>query len=155
AIEETSVTTGNISAEYGRFTGGVVNAITKSGGNDIHGSFRATLRNDRWTANDPYDSSLGRDNRVNEGNGVYEETLGGAAWKDHIWLFGAGRQANLSDSRVTQLLPRHGDINPAPTPYLYSFDERRLEGKLTISPLPAWNLVASYIDVRTDERNRT
>ena len=33
AIEETQVLTSGISAEYGRFTGGVVNAITKSGGN--------------------------------------------------------------------------------------------------------------------------
>ncbi|HKF43289.1 MAG TPA: TonB-dependent receptor [Thermoanaerobaculia bacterium] len=155
AIEETSVLTGNISAEYGRFTGGVVNAVTRSGGNDFHGSFRATLNNDRWTANDPYNSSLGADNRVDEVNSVYEETLGGAAWKDHVWFFAAGRQASVSDSRQTQLLPRDGDIDPAPTPYLHSFDERRLEGKLTASPLPAWNLVASYTDVRTDERNLT
>src|SRR5262249_29626880 len=147
AIEETSVLTGNISAEYGRFTGGVVNAITKSGGNDFHGSFRATLTSDRWTANDPYDSALGADNRGNQVNGVYEEPLGGAAWKDRVWLFGAGRQASLSDSRQTRLLPRDGDIDPAPTPYLHSFDERRLEGKVTASPIPAWNVVASYIDV--------
>ena len=33
AIEETHVLTAGISAEYGRFTGGVINAITKSGGN--------------------------------------------------------------------------------------------------------------------------
>src|SRR6266545_391891 len=33
AIQETTVLTGAISAEYGRFTGGVVNSITKSGGN--------------------------------------------------------------------------------------------------------------------------
>src|SRR5512134_3854092 len=33
AIQETTVITGNVSAEYGRFTGGVVSALTKSGGN--------------------------------------------------------------------------------------------------------------------------
>ena len=44
AIEETTVSTGNISAEYGRFTGGVVNAITRSGGNDFHGSFRRNVQ---------------------------------------------------------------------------------------------------------------
>ena len=38
AIEETQVLTAGISAEYGRFTGGVVNAITKSGGNSFSGS---------------------------------------------------------------------------------------------------------------------
>ena len=42
AIQETTVTTSGISAEYGRFTGGVVNAVTKSGGNQ----FRGTLPHD-------------------------------------------------------------------------------------------------------------
>src|SRR5215831_5364205 len=40
AIEETNVLVGGISAEYGRFSGGVVNVITKSGGNTFTGSFR-------------------------------------------------------------------------------------------------------------------
>jgi len=153
AIEETTVSTGNISAEYGRFTGGVVNAITKSGGNDLHGSFRVTLNNDRWGANNPFDSALGLDNRVSHVAGIYEGTLGGPAWKDHIWLFAAGRQGNLYDSRDTRLVPSPGDIDPTATAYVHSADERRLEGKLTASPIPGHTLVASYIDVSLDERN--
>ena len=153
AIEETTVSTGNISAEYGRFTGGVVNAITKSGGNDFHGSLRVTLNNDRWTSNNAFDRALDRDNRVDDVTEVYEETLGGSAWKDRIWLFAAGRQAKLSDSPETRVAERPGDIDPTPTDYVHSTDERRLEGKLTISPLAAWNLVASYIDVKLEEQN--
>lgn len=155
AIEETTVSTGNISAEYGRFTGGVVNAITKSGGNDVHGSFRATLSNDRWTANNPFDGAQGLDNRVDHVTESYEETLGGPAWKDRLWLFAAGRQAKLSNSRETQLVPRPGDIDPTATAYVHSTDERRLEGKVTASPVPGVSLVASYIDVKLDERNLT
>jgi outer membrane receptor protein involved in Fe transport len=155
AIEETTVSTGNISAEYGRFTGGVVNAITKSGGNDFHGSFRVSLNNDRWTSNNTFDRALDRDNRVDEVTEVYEETLGGPAWKDHVWFFTAGRQARHSDSRETRVALRAGDADPTPTDYVHSSDERRLEGKLTISPVTAWNLVASYIDVNFDERNLT
>jgi hypothetical protein len=153
AIEETTISTGNISAQYGRFTGGVVNALTKSGGNDFRGSFRVSFHNDRWTANNPFDRALDRDNRVDEVTEVYEETLGGPAWKDHVWLFAAGRQSRLSDSRETRLAPRPGDVDPASTPYVHSSDERRLEGKVTISPLSNWNLVASYIDSKLDERN--
>ena len=48
AIQETTVLTGNVSAEYGRFTGGVVSAITKSGGNEFSGSIRDSLENDDW-----------------------------------------------------------------------------------------------------------
>src|SRR5262249_23455236 len=38
AIQEYKVTTGRYSAEFGRSTGGVVNVVTKSGGNQVHGS---------------------------------------------------------------------------------------------------------------------
>jgi len=155
AIEETTISTGNISAEYGRFTGGVVNAITKSGGNELHGSFRVTFNNDRWTANNPFDRALGVDSRVDDVTEVYEETLGGPAWKDHVWLFAAGRQAKLSDSRETRVAFRDGDLDPTPTDYVHSSDERRLEGKVTVSPLSGWNLVASYIDVKFEEQNLT
>ena len=153
AIEETKVSTGNISAEYGRFTGGVVNAITKSGGNDFHGSLRVAFQNDNWTANNSFDRALGLDNRVDQVTEGYEETFGGPAWEDRIWLFAAGRQAKLSDSRETRLIPRPGDIEPAPTPYVHSTDERRLEGKLTASPFRGHTLVLSYIDVKFEEQN--
>ena len=36
AIQETTVSTSGISAEYGRFTGGIVNTITRSGSNTVH-----------------------------------------------------------------------------------------------------------------------
>jgi carboxypeptidase family protein/TonB-dependent receptor-like protein len=48
AVQETTVATAGVSAEFGRFTGGVVNVITKSGGNTFSGSFRDTLNNDNW-----------------------------------------------------------------------------------------------------------
>ena len=41
AIDEVQVLTSGISAEYGRFSGGVINAVTKRGGNEFSGSFRA------------------------------------------------------------------------------------------------------------------
>ena len=50
AVQETTVATAGISAEFGRFGGGVVNVITKSGGNQFTGSFRDTLTNDNWRA---------------------------------------------------------------------------------------------------------
>src|SRR5207244_3192743 len=38
AVQETTVATAGVSAEFGRFTGGVINVITKSGGNSFSGS---------------------------------------------------------------------------------------------------------------------
>jgi outer membrane receptor protein involved in Fe transport len=45
ALQEFSVQTANYSAEYGRDGGGVVNVITKSGTNQIHGDVFGFLRN--------------------------------------------------------------------------------------------------------------
>src|SRR3954471_8926584 len=50
AIQEYKVTTGRYSAEFGRSTGGVVNVITKSGTNQLHGSGFAFLRDDSLNA---------------------------------------------------------------------------------------------------------
>src|SRR4030095_11660687 len=45
AIEETQVITSGVSAEFGRFGGGVINAITKRGGNAFSGTFRTDFTN--------------------------------------------------------------------------------------------------------------
>ncbi|HEY6931067.1 MAG TPA: carboxypeptidase regulatory-like domain-containing protein, partial [Thermoanaerobaculia bacterium] len=153
AIAETTVLTGRISAEYGRFTGGVVDAITRSGSNDLHGTFRTTFTNDDWTANNPYDSRLGLDHRANDLDETYEATLGGPLWRDRIWLFGAGRLGSLSDSRSTRPVALPGDIDPTPIPYVHGTDERRGEAKLTAAIAPAHNLVASYVCVQQKETN--
>ena len=46
-IRECNVVTSGYSAEYGKHTGGVLNAITKSGANSLHGSVFEFLRNDK------------------------------------------------------------------------------------------------------------
>jgi outer membrane receptor protein involved in Fe transport len=55
AIQEFSVLTSNYSAEYGKTSGGVVNAITRSGTNQIHGSAYEFLRNSRLDARNFFD----------------------------------------------------------------------------------------------------
>ena len=50
AIQETTVATAGVSAEFGRFSGGMINVVTKSGGNLFSGSLRDSLANDNWRA---------------------------------------------------------------------------------------------------------
>ncbi|HEY3938560.1 MAG TPA: carboxypeptidase-like regulatory domain-containing protein [Bryobacteraceae bacterium] len=51
SLQEFKVQTNNLSPEYGRFAGGVVNFTTKSGGNELHGSGWEFLRNKDLNAN--------------------------------------------------------------------------------------------------------
>ena len=57
AVQEFSVLTGGFPAEYGRGTGGVVNAVSKSGTNSFHGDLYEFLRNSALDANDYFTRS--------------------------------------------------------------------------------------------------
>jgi hypothetical protein len=57
AIQEFSVLTSNYSAEYGKTSGGVVNAITRSGTNGLHGSGYEFLRNSALDARNFFDGA--------------------------------------------------------------------------------------------------
>ena len=90
AIEETQVLTSGISAEFGRFSGGVVNAITKSGGNMFSGSGRINFSNPAWTTETPFEISRGTEH-IDEVSRVYEGTFGGPLLRDRLWFFTSGR----------------------------------------------------------------
>ena len=141
AIQETTVLAGGVSAEYGRFTGGVVSTLTKSGGNTFSGSFRDTFTNPDWTAKTPWPAEA---DHVDKTDQVYEATLGGRILKDHLWFFGAGRLAERSLQRFTAITN---------LPYTNGFDETRWEAKLTGQIASGHNLVASYLNIKNDETN--
>lgn len=162
SIQETTVLTGGVPAEYGHFTGGIISSITKSGGNNFRGSFRTSFTNESWTAKTPLTEA--QDDTTNP---VYEATVGGPFLKDHLWFFGAGRFAELEDIRQTVPgFAREGDqdangnqipVGTALTPitYPHATEETRLEGKLTGSILNRHTLVASYLDIDASETNQT
>ncbi|HEY6360602.1 MAG TPA: TonB-dependent receptor, partial [Vicinamibacterales bacterium] len=118
AIEEVQVLTSGISAEFGRFGGGVVNAITKSGGNDFSGSGRVNLYSPSWTERTPFErtNNTPRNRDVQQN---YEGTVGGPVLRDRLWFFGAGRTqessspAPLQDTGIAfsnQATNRRGEI---------------------------------------------
>jgi len=107
AIADIQVLTSGISAEYGRFSGGVVNVITKSGGNEFSGSIRADLTNDDWRDLTPVEIENNTE-LADDISEVYQGTLGGPILKDRIWFFLAGRdeesssQTTFSGTGLTQ-----------------------------------------------------
>jgi hypothetical protein len=104
AIEETQVLTSGISAEYGRFTGGVINAITKSGGNIFSGSGRINFQNPSWTTESPFEecsdlalvACAGPTEHLDSVSRIYEGTFGGPIVRDRLWFFASGRHATLN-----------------------------------------------------------
>src|SRR5262249_32691264 len=59
AVEEFKVQTNNLSAQYGRFSGGIINLTTKSGTKELHGSAYEFLRNKVLNANNFFNNATG------------------------------------------------------------------------------------------------
>jgi outer membrane receptor protein involved in Fe transport len=87
AIQEFSVLTSNYSAEYGKTSGGVVNAITRSGTNSIHGSAYEFLRNSGLDANDFFANANGQPKPSFRQN-QFGVSAGGPIRKDRTFIFG-------------------------------------------------------------------
>src|SRR6202163_1942387 len=87
AIQEFSVLTGNYSAEYGKTSGGVVNAISKSGTNAFHGDIYEFFRNQKLDANDYFLNNSGQPKPAYRRN-QYGVAAGGPIRKDKTFIFG-------------------------------------------------------------------
>jgi hypothetical protein len=152
AVQETTVATAGISAEYGRFGGGVVNVITKSGGNRFSGSFRDTLNNDKWRKMTPFESSTtgginaGRDLRIDKVVPTYEYTVGGPVLKDKVWFFTAGRLQKQESGRNTAITN---------IPYTYIDDSKRYEFKGTAALTSNHRVQAAYTRIDRAQENNT
>ncbi len=142
AIQETTVATAGISAEYGRFGGGVVNVITKSGGNQFSGSLRNTLNNDNWRALTPFTG----DSKVDKVLPAYEYTLGGPVKKNRVWFFTAGRLQDTNERRT---------LVSSNVPYDFSNALRRYEAKATYSLAPGHRLEGAFTDSTEAQTNAT
>jgi hypothetical protein len=99
AVQEFSVLTSNYSAEYGRTSGGVVNAITKSGTNSFHGDAYEFLRNSALDARNYFDGATIPEFRRNQFGG----SLGGRIWKDHTFFFADYEGLRQSQGISTQV----------------------------------------------------
>src|SRR5467141_1616712 len=87
ALQEFSVLTGNYSAEYGRTSGGVVNAVSKSGTNAFNGDIYEFLRNDKLDANSFILNLSGQPKPAYKRN-QFGAAAGGPIRKDRTFIFG-------------------------------------------------------------------
>jgi len=125
AVQEFSVITTNYSAEYGKTSGGVINAITRSGTNQYHGSAYEFIRNSALDARNYFDAATIAPFRRNQFGG----TVGGPILQDKTFFFfnyeGLRQALGVSESdRVPSQNARNGilstgtvTVNPAVTRY--------------------------------------
>jgi len=86
SVEEFRLITNSFDAEYGKFSGAVMNAITKSGTNSFHGNVFEFLRNDKFDANEFFANKFGLSKTELRRN-QFGYTLGGPVWKNHLFFF--------------------------------------------------------------------
>src|SRR5271154_317668 len=107
AIEEFRVLTNTFDAEYGRNSGSVVNVVTKSGTNTVHGDFYEFLRNDALNSKGYFDPFL-LDYKQNQ----FGATLGGPIKKDKTFVFVSyeGNRLIQGISSGTVVLPSPAEV---------------------------------------------
>ena len=138
AIEETQVLTSAVSAEYGRFSGGVVNAVTKRGGNLFSGSVRSNLSNAAWTNETPFEEAAGQ-KRQDKMDRYYEGTFGGPLSKNRAWFFFAGRTQS-SETSLT--------LAQTAAAFQQTDEQQRWDLKVTATPMTNQTVQVQYLDRR-------
>lgn len=138
AIQEFSVVTGNYSAEYGRTSGGIVNATSKAGTNSFHGDVYEFLRNAALDANDYFSNAAGQSRPAFRQN-QFGAAAGGPIIKDKTFIFADYEGIRLAEG-VTQVdnVPSdnarlgnlangtHINVSPAITSYLKLYPHANL-----------------------------
>src|SRR5437667_2630296 len=182
AIREFVLLQNNYGAQYGRASGGVVNAVTQSGNNSVHGSFFEFLRNEKLDARDYF-----LDPRLPKAplkRNQFGASLGGPVRKDRTFFFlnyegvrqsagtsflgtlltpetrqgritgcPAGRDAcSREEAVVTRTLPVDPNIVPLMNLLPLPNGQYRNAGVADYSAVPRWKADENYGIVRMDQQ---
>ena len=142
AIQEFSVLTGNFSAQYGRASGGIINAVTRSGTNEWHGSAYQFHRNAVLDAANFFDNFAGVE-KPSSRRHQFGGTLGGPIQEDKIFLFfnyegvrafsGTTQIARVfsDEARLGNLTSGNVTINEHIVPYLPLYPRVNIPGSVS------------------------
>jgi len=166
AIEEYSVVSANPSAEYGKTSGGVFNAITRSGTNEYHGSVYEFFRNSALDAANFIDNETLTPKPPFTRN-QFGVSLGGPLVKDRTFIFGnyEALRENLSTTvlnSVPSRAARNGQltagtvaVDPRVAPFLNLFPLPNVSetGDVGIASLVQKNVTSeNFFTVRLDHK---
>ncbi len=143
AVQEISIQTSSYAAEYGRASGGIVNVVTKSGGNRFTGTFDIRYDDNHFTENgEHFDNS-----REKSRSTPWGATLGGPIARDALWFFASVQRSDyvrtpFSDNEVIR------SQNPSPPPR--GFSGWFFGGKLSFTVIPELTGFLSVQDTPAD-----
>ncbi len=163
-VQEIQVKSGGFEAEFGGATGGVINATTKSGGNDFHGEvgtsfriakFQAAPRSFQRLVNIAATPTRPALNTVEEiqprrdqGTSSFPfASLSGPILKDRIWFFGAYAPQFVNIDRQLDYIssdPR-GRVVTETQNYTQRVKQEYAFGRIDIQPLSSLRLTGSYL----------
>jgi hypothetical protein len=105
AIQEVSIQTGGFQAEFGQALGGVINLVTKAGGNDFSGALDV-----RYSDNSLAESGDHFDADEDEySDQQYAATLGGPILRDRLWFFTSVQKSVGEDTPLNSVLTQKFD----------------------------------------------
>lgn len=151
AIQEINVQTGGFEAEYGRAVGGILNIITKSGGNSFSGTADVRYTSNKFTTQGsrkadfpPGSDQLANDKNLQEYRTLNPEaSIGGPILHDRVWFFGdALRNMNRNQPFAVNGFEPAADLR-------YGWN---LFGKLTASPATGHSFQFRYTNSYQDNR---
>ena len=96
SIQEIQFQTSGYEAEFGNATGGIVNLVTKSGGNQFAGTFDIRYRNDSMQESGTHYDASALDSKRQE----IDLTLGGPILRDKLWFFAAYQYVDSQDTPI-------------------------------------------------------
>jgi len=122
-VQEFQLILSNYNAEYGRATGGVINIVTKGGGNEFHGNAFGYFRNKAFQARNPFSGEV-------DSNGVLQPTkqgytrtqsgltFGGPLKKDKTFYFFSYEYTQREETGFSNIGANNFDMQPVtlPTP---------------------------------------
>ena len=146
ALQEFKIQASTYDAEFGRNSGAQINAVIRSGSNEVHGNVYAFHRNDALDARSffaPETEKLIRNQ--------FGFTLGGPVIKDKFFLFGSyeglrtRQEAALTDASVPYQTVRDGNVGD-----LLNQDGRDLldpdgDGRIEVNPFPRLSWIDSFL----------
>ena len=145
SIQEVSVQTSGFLAESGHATGGILNVVTKSGGNELHGTADVRYNSNKFSEKgDQFDPSVSESR-----NTPWAVTLGGPVVRDRLWFF-VGTQRN--DNFVTPNTTNAAILAQNPSPVARGYKGWDSSAKLSFTLSERFNGFANFIDSRATVR---